>query len=50
MTEKYNWRKHLKVKKDIDKKDFWKDNDLKREFGLARVGSDHWRLIVKYTL
>lgn len=42
MTEKYNWRKHLKDKKELDKDDFWRDNELKRELGLARVGNNHW--------
>ena len=42
LTEKYNWRKHLKDKKELVKDDFWRDNELKRELGLARVGNNHW--------
>ena len=42
-TKKYNWRKHLKDKKDPDTNKFWEDNTLQRELGLARVGNDHWK-------
>lgn len=45
MTEKkYNWQKHLKDTEPETEtnKDFWKDNTLKRELGLSRIGNNHW--------